>query len=271
MIDPVVAAEPAFKTRSVKVAGWPAMSVAGPPLDSCRSGAAVTGVVALPTLFAVFASPAVCAHARFTTEGSAPRATVTVRVTTSESPAASGGGRLQLTMPDAAEQMDVPAVALTKVSPAGSVSTTRTVSLVATLPTFLNVSLYVPLWPTWKALVAALVIWMSGAPVTGVPTSVVELLAPFVSFAVATVAVLFTALAAVGSTLTVSVSTLVPPAATGPALVQVTVWPARIVPVAPQLHPVPLADTKPIPAARLSVTVISPVVAPVPMLLTVSW
>ena len=197
----------------------------------------------MPPLFAAFASPAVWPQARFTTVGSAAAATFTVTVTMSESPAASGGGRLQLTMPAATTQAVVPLVALTTLSPAGTVSTSRTVSTVAMLPTFLTVSLYVACWPTWKAPVATLVTWTSLAPLTGVPTSVVALLPPFVSFAVVTEAVLSTAFAAAGSTSTVNVSTLDEAAATGPDLVHVTVCPATIVPVALQLQPVPLAET----------------------------
>ena len=87
-------------------------------------------------------------------------------------------------------------------------------------------------------------------------------LAEFVSPDVETLAILVKFPAAL--TLTVRVILLVALAASGPAFVQVTVWPT-----AEQLHPLPVPETKFNPVGKVSVTVIAPVVLSGPTLVTV--
>jgi hypothetical protein len=81
----------------------------------------------------------------------------------------------------------------------------------------------------------------------------------------ATVAVFVTVGKAGGATATVSVTVLLPPPASGPGFVQVTVWPAAL-----QVQPAPAPETKVIPAGSESVIVIVPVVAAVPLFVTLS-
>src|SRR5437870_6127733 len=78
---------------------------------------------------------------------------------------------------------------------------------------------------------------------------------------VVTVAVLVTLGSVALSTLTVSVIVLLVTAAIGPLYVQLTIWP-----LAEHVHPAPLAETKLKPAGKLSVTVVGPVVLPMPTL-----
>ena len=109
---------------------------------------------------------------------------------------------------------------------------------------------------------------LSAKSITGAAFTVVrseELLFPaLVSFAVETLAVLVTEGTAAAATLTVNViDPAAVPAPSGPAFVQVTTCTAAV-----QLHPVPTPDTNPNPVGNVSVTVIAPVVAPFPILLT---
>ena len=77
---------------------------------------------------------------------------------------------------------------------------------------------------------------------------------------VATAAEFVTLGTAATATLTVRViGLLLAPAASGPAVVQVTAWPTAL-----QLHPVPVPDTYVRPVGSVSVTVIVPVVGPDP-------
>ena len=102
-----------------------------------------------------------------------------------------------------------------------------------------------------------------GAAVTETE-SVEELLALLESPAVVTVAMLLTLpdaemLAATTKGIVVADA----PALIGPALVQVTVWPEAL-----QVHPAAVPDTKANCEAKTSVTVIGPVVGPVPAFFT---
>src|SRR5882724_5329748 len=97
-----------------------------------------------------------------------------------------------------------------------------------------------------------------------VTLSVEELFGALASPAVATVAVL--PMLPEAETLTFTTSGIVVaevPAPIGPLLVQVTTWPA-----APQAHPAAVPDTKLNALFNVSLTVIPPVVAAVPTLLT---
>jgi hypothetical protein len=94
--------------------------------------------------------------------------------------------------------------------------------------------------------------------------SVAVLSVAFVSPMVETLAVLVVVAAAAADTPTVSVIELRPFTGMTAAVVHVTVEP-----LAPQVHPVPVPDTKLMPVGRLSVTVTGPYVAPLPVLETV--
>jgi hypothetical protein len=83
--------------------------------------------------------------------------------------------------------------------------------------------------------------------------------------AVATLAVLVVTAAALPDTLTVKEIVLLSAGASTALLVQVAVDP-----LAAQLQPAPLAETKPKPVGNGSVTVMGPTVLPAPTLLTVS-
>ena len=94
--------------------------------------------------------------------------------------------------------------------------------------------------------------------------SLAVLLTALMSPFVATRATLVRPGAAAGATLTVSVITLLAAGASAAGLVHVTACAT-----APHVHPAPLAEIKPRPAGSVSATVITPVVAPVPTLVTV--
>src|SRR5438477_590246 len=91
--------------------------------------------------------------------------------------------------------------------------------------------------------------------------------------AVATLAVLTTLGPATGSTATSRVKPALSSAAIAPAKVAVTIAPAGLtfqtMPLAAEaLHPAPAADTKLRPLGSVSVTVVTPIVAPLPRLVT---
>src|ERR1700739_2055291 len=120
--------------------------------------------------------------------------------------------------------------------------------------------------PTVKFPVCVLLIARS---ITGAGFTVVrseeELLAALLSPVVETLAVLVTEGTAAAPTLTVRVMVLLALfPARGPAFVQVTTCA-----LAEQLHPVPVPETKPSPLGSVSLTVIAPVVAVLPTLVTV--
>jgi hypothetical protein len=120
--------------------------------------------------------------------------------------------------------------------------------------------------PTVKLPVCVLLIARS---ITGAGFTVVrseeELLAALLSPVVETLAVLVTLGIAAAPTLTVKVMVLLPLLpAMGPAFVQVTTCA-----LAEQLQPVPVPETKPRPVGNVSLTVIAPVVAVLPTLVTV--
>jgi hypothetical protein len=106
-------------------------------------------------------------------------------------------------------------------------------------------------------------IFGAGAAFT-VIVSVEELFAAFVSPGVETVAVLLTLPVTVDDTATTNeILPAAPAAAIGPGFVQVTVCPA-----AEHDHAVPAAETNVMPVGNVSVTVMTPVVADVPALVT---
>jgi len=148
-----------------------------------------------------------------------------------------------------------------KLRPVGSVSVTVIVPAVATFPVLLTAIAYVPVCPTANDPLCDFAIARTGLPdnvvgsvATGVFVAPPPLaLAEFVTEPGAPVA------------LTVNVMALpVPAKAMLAVLVHVAVWPEP-----PHVQPVPLAALKVNPAGSVSVTVVVPDVASVPVLLTV--
>jgi hypothetical protein len=154
----------------------------------------------------------------------------------------------------------VPLAAL-NVRPVGSVSVTVTVPVVGDVPVLLTVIVYAPVAPIVK-----LPVWLLAIASVGVTTVVgsVAVGGVLVSPPPLAVAELVTVAGAFAATLTVRVIGVpAAPAAMTVALVQVTIWPE-----APQVQPVPLAALNVRPAGRVSVTVMVPDVATLPVLLT---
>ena len=155
---------------------------------------------------------------------------------------------------------------LTNVKPAGSVSVTVTVPVVATAPPLVTDNVYcAPCWPCVKlAPTCALLIVRSGNWVTVMASTFDVLLAVLLSVHVqATTAVLVMLAAALAATFTFSVITEVALVASGvAALTQVTSCPAAL-----HVHPVPVPLTNVRPAGSVSVTVMVPVVGPFAVLL----
>src|SRR5258708_1857772 len=160
-------------------------------------------------------------------------------------------------------------VPLANVNPAGSVSVTVMVppSVVALPPLVTTRENCAPCWPSVKLPMCDFAMVRSGNCVT-VTMSVFEvLLLVLLSVQVhATAAVLLTVAAASLATFTFSVMVEVPFTAIGvPASVQVT-----FCPTAPHDHPVPVPLANVSPVGSVSVTVIVPVVAANPPLVTTS-
>src|SRR5438552_2180023 len=98
----------------------------------------------------VLVSPVVEKIAVFVTLGTAPAATLTVNVIVLLAVAANGPAFVQVTTCSTAEQLQPVPVPDTNPSPAGNVSLTVIVPVVAVLPTLEIASEYTPLTPTVK-------------------------------------------------------------------------------------------------------------------------
>src|ERR1700722_13947293 len=125
------------------------------------------------------------------------------------------------------------------------------------------VSVYAPVLPTVNWPVCDLVNATSTPTVTATGPSTALLLAGFGSPGVTTYAVLVTAGCAAVPSSTVSVAALVAPGAIGPALAQLTTWATAV-----HDQPVPAPLVYDTPAGSVSVSVMAPVLAPEPTLLT---
>ena len=138
VVVPVVATGTMFLATRSNRPGAPTNSVPTTRLASCRFGAAVTGIVAVADVSLPRArSPGVVAAARLTKLGAAAAPTSTLSRTESVALTASGAARTHVTVAPAVLHVKPPAgLADRNVSPAGSTSTTRTVSVVAPVPTF---------------------------------------------------------------------------------------------------------------------------------------
>ena len=150
VVAPVV---PAIATLRATRSNRPAPPTASVPttrLANCRFATADTGIAAVADVsFPCERSPAVVATARFTKLGAAAAPTSTFTLTESSALTASGATRKQLTVAAARLHVKPPAgLAERNVSPAGNTSTTRTVSVVATVPTFCTRSVKRAVSPT---------------------------------------------------------------------------------------------------------------------------
>ena len=117
---------------------------------SCRFATAATGIVAVADVSLPWTtSPAVVATPRFTKPGAAATPTNVFRRTESMAAAAIAAARTHDTVEAARLHVKPPAgLAERNVSPAGSTSTTRTVSVVAAVPTFCTRSVNRAVSPT---------------------------------------------------------------------------------------------------------------------------
>ena len=177
-----------------------------------------------------------------------------------DAPAAIDALEVQVAVcPEPLQVQPVPLAAL-KVNPGGSVSTTVSVPDVAAVPVLLTAIVYVPVQPMLKLPVCDFAIASTGRTIVvgsfatgefGAPPP--EALALFVSDG-----------GALGDTFTLRVMGLpLAPAAMTVVLVHVTTAPA-----AEHVQPVPLAEKYDKPVGSVSLTVIVPEVATLPLLLT---
>jgi hypothetical protein len=186
------------------------------------------------------------------TDGAAAAATPTVKVIVLDPADASPPAAVHvITWPDAEHDQPAP-VPETNDRPAGSVSLT-VMTPDGDGPALATTSEYRPLFPTAKLPVWLLTMLRSSSGITVVGSLLVLLLGFGSVVGLDTDAELVTLGAAAGATATVSVMVLPPPFAMALGLVHVTVWP-----LAEQLHPVPVPETKERPVGSVSVTVIGP-------------
>jgi hypothetical protein len=208
--------------------------------------------------------PTIATVALLVTLGNAARPTATVNVIGFPlAPAAIEVVLVHVTAWPAALHVQPVPVAETYVKPVGSVSVTVTVPLEASAPVLLGVIVYTPFWPTTK-----LPTWVFDAPATGTSATTV-VASVFVELEPAPppeAVALFVAVPAGPTTLTTSeITGEVAPFAIGVVVVHVTTWPD-----APHVQPVPLADAYVNADGKVSTYVSVPVVAEVPVLVTLS-
>jgi hypothetical protein len=152
----------------------------------------------------------------------------------------------------------------TSVRPVGSVSVTVIAPVVATVPVLLTAMLKTPLVPAVKFPEWLFVMARCGTEEEfTVNVSVEESVPPMTSPELATVAVLLMVPVTVDASATTREIEVEVAGAIEVEFVQMTVWP-----LAEHDQPVPVPETKVIPAGRGSVTVVTPFVAPGPALVT---
>ena len=247
---------PALRAVSVHVALPPTVIVSAPVLVIATFDSPPTAVTMLVRSFAAPMSPVVVTRAMFVTVGTAPKAGVTTTVTATFAPAASTVLRRQVTTPVTAAHAKPGPAADTNASDAGSESTSRIVSVVAPVPTFDTVSVYVAGDPTRNAPTATLATDRSGVTDTATAPVVALLSSTLLSPAELTHAVFTTLGNAAAPTLTFSVTLLESFPATIPPCVHVTTWPA-----AAHDQPVPVPLVNPMPAGNVSTIVVGALVA----------
>jgi hypothetical protein len=223
---------------------------------SAKTGApeSVVGSVALGVLVA----PPPETLTEFVTEPAGPAALTVNAMELPAAPAAMAVVLVQVAI--CAEPLHVQPVPLAalKVSPAGSVSVTVIVPLVAAVPVLLTAIAYVPVAPIVKFPVCDFAIASVGLRIVVGSVAVGVLAAP----PPVAVAEFVTVAAAFAATLTLSaIGVPFPPAAMTVVLVHVTIAPASA-----HVQPVPDAALNVSPAGSVSVTVIVPEVATLPVL-----
>lgn len=202
--------------------------------------------------------------ALFVTAGTALSAGETVSVIVELLPFARSPGFEQVTFCPIAEQLQPVPVPETKLKPVGSVSVTAIGPEAVEGPLLVTVMVYTPLVPTRKSPLWVLVICRSALA----PTLVGSLAESFELFGSVvgeeTVTPFVTAGIADELTATVSVIAADEPFVKSDARVQVTVCP-----MAEQLQPVPVPETKLKPVGSKSTTVIGPAAVDGPLFVTV--
>ena len=214
-------------------------------------------------------SPGVATRTRLVTLGIAATATFTTSAIVSATAGASAVDLVHVTTCATAPHVYPVAVPETKLSPAGNVSSTVIVPVVAAEPTFDTKSLNAPDVPVTNEPECDLPACRSGTPTT-VASSVVRSFAALASLGVLTRA-MFVAVpiaAALGDTCTISPLEL--PADSGPGFVHVSTSPVATTPVVTQLHPDPVVPITFTSAGIESTSVNVPVVGPPPTFDTAS-
>jgi hypothetical protein len=260
VMPPTVGPVLTLLTASWNVALDPATKRLDPVFTMARSGAAVMPTVFVELLFTALLSPEVATEAVSDKLPEAAALTRTVSVIlAADAPLAIGPALVQVTSWAALPHTHPVPVAETKLKLLSSVSVTVIAPEVGAVPTLFTAIVKTPFCPAVKPPEWETAIARSGE--TTVTVSVEDALAEPV---VAAMAVFPMLAGAFNATPTVSVIfPAVLAAAIGPAFVQVTTCSA-----APQAQFVPVPETKVSPVARVSVTVIGPVVGELPLLLT---
>ena len=241
-------------------------------LNTARSGIPTTGVASVARLFAVFDSPPVLTRAMLVAVPMAPACAVACTVRVLEPPGGIGPALLHvMTNPVAitplVAQLQPPPMVPVNATFAGSESMSVTGPVVAAPPPLVTVSVHWAPTPTLKvAGVCDLATDRSGrSTLAGVVVPVS--FDAFKSPAVSELALFTTDAATVESTVAVSATCTLSPAASAGAAgrVQLTFCPVGV-----QLKPPPTPDWKVRPVGSASLTVITPVVAPGETFTTVS-
>jgi len=255
---PKVGALPELLTAMVYVPVAPAAKE--PVCDFAIVSAGVPASVVGSAAAGELAAPPPLAVTKFVTEPGAPTAFTVKVIGAPLAPAAMVVVLVQVTIWAASLHVQPAPAAALKVNADGSVSVTVTIPVVGDVPALLTLIVYVPVEPIVK-----LPVWLFAIARVGVTTVVGSVtLGVFDAPPPLTVAELLTVAGALAATFTVSViGVAAAPAAITAALEQVTVCPAAL-----HVQPVPLAALKVRPAGRVSVTVIVPDVATLPLLLT---
>jgi len=255
---PDVATFPVLLTATVYVPIAPVTNepVCDLAIESVGLPARVVGSVPVGELMA----PPPLTVTEFVTEPGAPTALTVNVIGSPAAPAAMAVVLVHVAVGPAPLHVQPVPVAALNVRPAGSVSVTVMVPVVGEVPVLLAVIVYVPVEPIVK-----LPAWLFAIASVGVTTlvgsaavGVFEAPPPLAVTELVTVAGAFAA--------TFTVSVIGAPAAAAAmtaVLVQVTVCPAAL-----QVQPVPLAALKVKPVGSVSVTVMVPEVATLPLLLT---
>ena len=260
VIAPTVGPVLMLFTASWNVAFDPATKRLDPVFTMLRSGAAVMPTVVVEVLFAALLSPDVATAAvsdKFPVAAALTR-TVSV-ILPADAPFAIGPALVQVTSWATLPHTQPVPVAETKLKLLFSVSVTVMAPEVGAVPALFTAIVNTPFCPAVKLPEWDTAIARSGE--TTVTVSVEDALAEPVVVATAVFPMLAGAFSA-----TATVSVIFPAAvaaAIGPAFVQVTICAA-----AAQTQFVPVAETKVRLVARVSVTVIGPVVGEFPLLLT---